>query len=37
MNITPTTRINTIKLDVENAVIKIDPEYYAGSLNVTGK
>jgi len=37
MNVRPTGRFATIKLDVENAVIKVDPGYYAGSLNMTGK
>ena len=25
------------KLDVENAIIKVDPNYYVGTLNITGK
>jgi len=37
MNVRPTGRFATIKLDVENAVIKVDPGYYAGSLNMMGK
>ena len=36
-NIIPTTRFTTVKLDVDDAVIKVDPGYYVGSLNMTGK
>ena len=36
-NIIPTTRFATIKLDVDDAVIKVDPGYYVGSMNMTGK
>jgi aminopeptidase N len=35
--ITPTTRFTTVKLDVDNAIIKVDPGYYVGSLNMSGK
>jgi aminopeptidase N len=35
--ITPSARFNTLKLDIENAVIKVDPGYYVGTLNMTGK
>lgn len=35
--ITPATFFNTIKLDVENADIKVDPGFYVGTLNMTGK
>jgi Aminopeptidase N len=35
--IKPTTLFNTLKLDVENAVIKVDPGYYIATLNMTGK
>lgn len=37
MVIKPTQFITTIKLDTENAVIKVDPGYYIGSLNLMGK
>ena len=36
-NVKPTGFFTTIILDVENAVIKVDPDYYVGSLNMTGK
>lgn len=35
--IKPTQFMSTIKLGVENAVIKVDPGYYVATLNVTGK
>jgi aminopeptidase N len=35
--IQPAMIIKTIKLDVEDAVIKVDPGYYAATLNDTGK
>jgi len=35
--ITPTARFTTIKLDINNAVIKVDPGYYVATLNMTGK
>ncbi len=37
IRLNPSTFFNTIKLDVENAQIKVDPGYYVGSLNMTGK
>jgi aminopeptidase N len=37
MVIKPTTAFSTVKLETENAVIKVDANYYAGSLNITGK
>ena len=33
----PTPNLTTVKLDIENAVIKVDPEYYVATLNITGK
>ena len=33
----PSARFSSIKLDVSNAVIKTDPDYYVGTLNMTGK
>jgi aminopeptidase N len=36
-SIIPTTSFSTIKLDYEKAVIKVDPGYYVGTLNMTGK
>ena len=33
----PTPLITTLKLDIENAVIKVDPGYYVATLNITGK
>ncbi|HEX7494696.1 MAG TPA: M1 family metallopeptidase [Bacteroidales bacterium] len=36
-SIYPKTGFITIKLDIENAVIKVDPEYYIATLNMTGK
>jgi aminopeptidase N len=33
----PKTRFNTIQLDTENAIIKVDPGYYVANLNLTGK
>jgi aminopeptidase N len=35
--ILPKHTFSTVKLDAENAVIKVDPGYYAASLNITGK
>lgn len=37
MVVKPTPYQNFMNLDVENAVIKVDPNYYVGTLNVTGK
>ncbi len=37
MVVKPTPVQNFMNLDVENAVIKVDPNYYVGTLNVTGK
>lgn len=37
MDISPKTVETTIKLDSENATIKVDPGYYVATLNVTGK
>jgi aminopeptidase N len=37
MNISPKTGLTTIKLDSENAIIRVDPGYYVAALNVTGK
>ena len=36
-DIVPTSRFNTIDIEIENAVIIVDPNYYVGSLNMTGK
>jgi aminopeptidase N len=33
----PTPFLTSLKLDIENAVIKIDPGYYVATLNITGK
>jgi aminopeptidase N len=33
----PTPNLTTVKLDIENAVIKVDPGYYVATLNITGK
>jgi aminopeptidase N len=33
----PKTRFTTLKIDVENAVIKVDPGYYVATFNITGK
>jgi aminopeptidase N len=33
----PTSSLTTLKLDIDNAVIKVDPEYYVATLNITGK
>jgi aminopeptidase N len=35
--ITPRTNFASIQLDSENAVIKVDPNYYVATLNITGK
>jgi len=35
--IAPKTGFSTIELDTENAVISVDPGYYVGTLNMTGK
>jgi aminopeptidase N len=37
MKIEPTTWFNSVDLGVTNAVIVVDPNYYAASLNMTGK
>jgi aminopeptidase N len=37
MVITPASFFNSVSLDIENAVIKVDPGYYVGTLNMTGK
>jgi len=37
MDIKPTQMLTTLKIDVENAVIKVDPNYYVGTLNISGK
>jgi len=36
-NITPSSGWETIKTGKSNAVIKVDPGYYVGTLNMTGK
>jgi aminopeptidase N len=33
----PAASFNTIKLDIDNAAIKVDPGYYVATLNTTGK
>jgi len=35
--INPKTGFTSIKLDLENAIIKVDPGYYIATLNITGK
>jgi hypothetical protein len=35
--INPKTGFTSIKLDLENAIIKVDPGYYVATLNITGK
>jgi len=35
--LTPKTGFNTIKIDTDSAVIKVDPGYYVATLNMTGK
>ena len=37
LNITPTTRFNTIDTGVEKAVVVVDPNYYVAAMNMTGK
>jgi aminopeptidase N len=37
MMVKPTAYMSYLNLDVENAVIKVDPNYYVGTLNITGK
>ena len=37
LNINPTTSYNTINLEVNNPEIKVDTNYYVGTLNITGK
>ncbi len=36
-DIVPTSRFSTIDLETDNAVISADPNYYVGTLNMTGK
>lgn len=36
-DIKPGTGFSTIKLNTENAAIKVDPNYYVANLNITGK
>jgi len=33
----PTPNLTTLKLDIENAVVKVDPGYYMATINLTGK
>jgi hypothetical protein len=33
----PTPFLTTLKLDSENATIKVDQDYYVATLNITGK
>lgn len=35
--IVPTGRFNSIDLEVSNAVVTVDPDYYVATLNMTGK
>jgi hypothetical protein len=35
--IKPTPLYDTLKLDTENAVIRVDPGYYVATFNNTGK
>jgi len=37
IDLKPRTGLNTLQLESENADIKVDPRYYAASLNMTGK
>jgi len=37
INISPTTRFNTIDTGVEKAVVVVDPNYYVAAMNMTGK
>jgi hypothetical protein len=37
LNINPKAMFSTVKLDTANAEIKVDPGYYVGVLNMTGK
>ena len=37
LNISPRQMFSTIKLDTKDAEIKVDPGYYVGTLNITGK
>jgi aminopeptidase N len=37
LNLIPKTGFTTIKLDTENALIKVHPGYYVATLNMTGK
>jgi aminopeptidase N len=36
-DIVPTSRFNTIDIETKNPVIIVDPNYYVGTLNMTGK
>ncbi len=36
-SINPKTGFTTIKVDIDNAIIKVDPGYYVATLNITGK
>jgi hypothetical protein len=33
----PTPFFTNLKLETENAIIKVDPGYYVATLNITGK
>lgn len=37
MVIHPTTAFNTVELETEDAIIVADPDYYAATMNVTGR
>jgi hypothetical protein len=37
IDLSPVTQFATVNVGVENAVIVTDPDYYAASMNMTGK
>ncbi len=37
MNVMPTGRFQTVSLNVKKGTIKVDPDYYVSTLNMTGK
>jgi aminopeptidase N len=37
IRINPTTDFNSVMLETENAVITVNPDYYAGEMNMTGR
>jgi hypothetical protein len=37
LNVIPTQRFSAVELETDNAVIRVDENYYVATLNTTGK